>query len=284
MTDTSVPTPRAAPEDEAPDDEVPEGGTPEAPEPSRFEVLVEERVRRARYTHHLTRAVLTPEEAVTAVLVERRAAVWVPTLTFVATVVSAVAAVVLATRLRSDPADPSGNQLVVVTVTVGLLAAALATLLRAEAHYQRLRPVGRVVRHDVADAYEAVRDAPRRLVECGAPLLMLRRVAELVPAAEQLVDALAAYSLGGGTRVRQHPAYSRILRMRAEVEALEVLLAEADESVLAEPVDGGDATLPMPHQIASFDGLADLAELLDLAAEERGRSSEVAALSGHSDV
>ena len=129
---------------------------------SRFAELVEEHLQRARYAHPLTRAVFTPDELVISAAVERRAAVWVPVTTVGATVVSAVAAVVLASRLRADPSDPTGSQLVVVTVTVCLLAAAFGTLLRSEVHYDRLRPRGRTVRTDVADAYEAVRDAPRR--------------------------------------------------------------------------------------------------------------------------
>jgi hypothetical protein len=251
----------------------------ESAERNRFAELVEERVRRAHYAHHLTRPVFTPEESALAVLVERRAAVWVPTMTFVATVVSAVAAVVLATRLRSDPTDPSGNQLVVVTVTVCLLAAAFATLLRAEVHYDRLRPRGRVVRHDVADAYELVRDAPRRLVHHEASIDVLRRVADLLSTAELLVDALATYRAVGGTRVRAHPAYERILRMRAEVEAIEVMLAEQDspeEQHRSAPPDLQDppqrslagagyvdrTPLPHPDQVADYAGLADLADSL----------------------
>jgi hypothetical protein len=248
-------------EDEAEDDDA-EDEDAESAQRRRFAELVEERVRRARYAHHLTRPVFTPAESAMAALVERRASVWVPTMTFVATIVSAIAAVVLATRLRSDPTDPSGNQLIVVTVTVCLLAAAFATLLRAEVHYERLRPRGRVVRHDVADAYELVRDAPRRLVQKDAPLDVLRRIAALLPAAEQLVDALASYSADGGTRVRAHPAYERIIRMRAEVEALEVMLEEAEKSAIADPVHGVDAPLPQPEQVADYDGLVDLAESL----------------------
>lgn len=252
-------------------------------QPSRFEELVEEHVRRARYAHHLTRPIFTPEESVMAVLVERRAAVWVPTMTFVATVVSAVATVVLATRLRSDPTDPSGNQLFIVTVTVCLLAAAFATLIRAEVHYERLRPRGRVVRHDVADAYDLVRDAPRRLVRHEAPVEVLRRVAGLLPTAERLVDALASYTLRGGTQVRAHPAYERIIRMRAEVEALELLLKEQREREAAEQegrpekpvrrepppmagtverVTGTAPRLPPPEQVPDYTGLEDLATTL----------------------
>lgn len=282
------PADEAADEAQAPAED-PEEDSGEQPEEepdevSRFEELVEERVRRARYAHHLTRAVLTPEESATAVIVERRAAVWVPTMTLLVTVASAVAAIVLATRLRSDPSDPGGNQPLVVTITVCLLAAAFATLLRAELHYARLRPRGRLVRHDVADAYELVRDAPRRLVRKGAPVPVLKRVAELLPAAEQLVDLLSAYTAGGGAQVRLHPAYERIIRMRAEVEALEVLLAEQQRAQVAagagasgpagpagtaaalpdlaglhEAAAHGAAELPAPDQVPDFEGLGDLA-------------------------
>lgn len=233
-----------------------------AAERARFAELVEERVRRARYGHHLTRAVFTPAEAALVASVERRAAVWVPTMTILATLVSAIAAVVLATRLRSDPTDPNGNQLALVTVTVCLLAAAFGTLLRAEIHYQRIRPTGRVVRHDIADAYEVVREAPARLVRNDAPLAVLRRVADLLPVAEQLVDVLAAYIADGGTRVRAHPAYERITRMRAEVEALEVMLEETVRSAVPDPVHGVEARLPHADQVADYDDLVDLAESL----------------------
>jgi len=265
----------AAGDPEDSDEEEGEASDEAAARRTRFAELVEERVRRARYAHHLTRAIFTPGEAATAVIVEKRAAVWVPTLTFVATLVSAAAAVVLATRLHGDPADPTGHQLLIVMITVCLLAAAFGILLRAEVHYERLRPRGRTVRHDVADAYEIVRDAPRRLVRLDAPLTVLRGVSDLLPAAEQMVDALVEYAAIGGSRVREHPAYERILRMRAEVEALEVILAERAERDLEKELgrtprtsdvrvlstDG--APLPRPEQVPTFAGLADLAATLD---------------------
>jgi hypothetical protein len=232
---------------------------------SRFAELVEERLQRARYAHPLTRAVFTPDELVIAAAVERRAAVWVPVTTVGATVVSAVAAVVLASRLRSDPTDPTGSQLVVVTVTVCLLAAAFGTLLRSEVHYDRLRPRGRTVRTDVADAYEAVRDAPRRLVEADAPAEVLVRVVNLLPVAEQLVDAIVHYTREGGIRVKAHPAYERIVRMRAEVEALEQLLGELETRETSHPrvvgIDG--APLPKPEHVASYRGLGDIADAIE---------------------
>jgi hypothetical protein len=232
---------------------------------SRFAELVEERLQRARYAHPLTRAVFTPDELVISAAVERRAAVWVPVTTVGATIVSAVAAVVLASRLRADPTDPTGSQLVVVTVTVCLLAAAFGTLLRSEVHYDRLRPRGRTVRTDVADAYEAVRDAPRRLVDADAPAQVLVRVVNLLPVAEQLVDAIVHYTREGGIRVKAHPAYERIVRMRAEVEALEQLLGEleARETSRTRVVGIDGAPLPKPEHVASYRGLSDIADAIE---------------------
>lgn len=232
---------------------------------SRFAEIVEERLQRARYAHPLTRAVFTPDELVVSAAVERRAAVWVPVTTVGATVVSAVAAVVLASRLRSDPTDPTGSQLVVVTVTVCLLAAAFGTLLRSEVHYDRLRPRGRTVRTDVADAYETVRDAPRRLVEADAPAQVLVRVVNLLPVAEQLVDAIVHYTREGGIRVKAHPAYERIVRMRAEVEALEQLLGELEtrENSTTRVVGVDGAPLPKPEHVASYRGLSDIADAIE---------------------
>lgn len=251
--------------DEATDDDDAEEEEEEDERVSRFAELVEERLQRARYAHPLTRAVFTPDELVISAAVERRAAVWVPVTTVGATVVSAVAAVVLASRLRSDPTDPTGSQLVVVTVTVCLLAAAFGTLLRSEVHYDRLRPRGRTVRTDVADAYEAVRDAPRRLVEADAPAQVLVRVVNLLPIAEQLVDAIVHYTREGGIRVKAHPAYERIVRMRAEVEALEQLLGELEtrESPHTRVVGVDGAPLPKPEHVASYRGLSDIADILE---------------------
>jgi hypothetical protein len=253
------------PEDDPDDEEEDEEEEEEDERVSRFAELVEERLQRARYAHPLTRAVFTPDELVISAAVERRAAVWVPVTTVGATVVSAVAAVVLASRLRSDPTDPTGSQLVVVTVTVCLLAAAFGTLLRSEVHYDRLRPRGRTVRTDVADAYETVRDAPRRLVEADAPAEVLVRVVNLLPVAEQLVDAIVHYTREGGIRVKAHPAYERIVRMRAEVEALEQLLGELEAHETSRTrvagIDG--APLPKPEHVATYRGLGDIADAIE---------------------
>ena len=230
---------------------------------SRFQALVEERLALAKYSHPLARAVLTPEEMVISEVVERRASVWVPVSTLTATVVSAVAAVVLASRLGSDPSQLDGGQFGVVAVTVLLLAASFVTLLRAEVHFEKLRPKGRVVRADVADAYDAVRDAPRRMLEANAPHQVLVRVAGLLAPAERLVDAIVEYTNSGGLKVKAHPAYERLLRMRAEVEALEMMLDETEPDKLLAADAGEKAPLPKPEQVPEYESLTDIADFID---------------------
>jgi hypothetical protein len=245
---------------------------PEEPEDglARFQRLVEERVRRLRYSHGLRRAIYTPEEEILRRIVDRRAAVWVPAFTFAATAGSAVAAIVLATRIGSDPGEQTGAAFWVVLGAVALLAGCFLTVVRSEVYFQRLRPGGRVVRTDVADAYEAVRDAPRAFVELGAEPQILTRIADLLPVADQLVDALTDYAASGGTLVRAHPAYDRIIRMRAEVEVLAQLLAEAGHREPGErPWTQRDASAPVPRpeQIADYESLGDIASFVEQPGE-----------------
>ncbi len=244
---------------------------PETDDPRiiRFRELVEERLERARYTHALARSVLTPEELAVNELVERRSSVWVPASTFLATMVAAVAAVVLATRLHSDPSQVSGTSVMVVIVTVVLLSASFVTLLRSEVHFDRLRRRGRLVRTDVADAYETVRDAPRRLLELNAPHEAMVRVAGLLPTAERLVNLLVSYTATGGTKVKSHPAYERLIRMRAEIEALELTIEE--NGLTAGPVELGDSDhlLSATDPLGGYDGVGDFADLSDIFGEHR---------------
>jgi len=231
----------------------------------RFVEMVEERVKRLRYSHALTRHVYTTEEKLIRGVVDRRAAVWVPTFTFVAIVGSAVAAVVLASRLKSDPVDDYGTQFYVVLGAVGLLAASFVALFRSEVYFDRLRPRGRLVRADVADAYDVVQDAPRVFVELGATRDVLERVAEFGPTAERLVDALVDYAGVGGTLMRAHPAYDRVIRMRAEVEVLALLLEDAGATDPTAPrrVDDLSTPLPRPDQVADFESLGDIAVFIE---------------------
>ena len=248
-------------EDEAVDED--DEDFEEEPDPRRvrFNELVEERLARARYSHPMARVVMTPEELVLGAMVERRAAVWVPASTFCATVVSAVSAVVLAAKLHSDPSNVSSSQVLVVLITVILLAASFVVLLRSEVHFERIRPKGRLVRADVADAYETVRDAPRRLLDVHAEHEVLVRVAGLLPAAERLVDSLVEYSTMGGVKIKAHPAYDRLLRMRAEIEAIEIMLEEAEGG--AERVLPEFAALPRPEQVTEYESLSDIAAFID---------------------
>lgn len=221
---------------------------------ARFRELVEERVRRLRYSHGLMRTIYTPDEQLLLAAVERQAALWVPTFTLVALVGSAVAVLVLATRVGRDPQQQGGTAFAVVLGAVVLLGSSFLALFRSEVHFARLRPRGRSVRADVADAYDAVRDAPRTFLTLGAGPLVLARVADLLPTADRLVDALVLYDASGGTLVRAHPAYDRIIRMRAEVEVLAGILADEPR----EPF------IPMPRaeQVADFESLSDLAAFI----------------------
>lgn len=232
----------------------------------RFVEMVEERVKRLRYSHALTRHVYTTEEKLIRSVVDRRASVWVPTFTFVATVGSAVAAVVLASRLRSDPVEDYGTQFYIVLGAVVLLAASFIALFRSEIYFDRLRPHGRLVRADVADAYDVIQDAPRVFVELGASQDVLERVAEFGPTSERLIDALVEYAGVGGTLMRAHPAYDRVIRMRAEIEVLALMLEDAgatDPSAPRRRVGGSDAALPRPDQVADYESLGDIAVFIE---------------------
>lgn len=184
-----------------------------------FARRVEERVVAARYHHHLERVVLTPHEQSRAKELDQQAAVWVPVVTFAVTAVCAVVVVFLATHF-AGPSGPDGlGDLVVAVVMVGFLVAGFATLLRSQAYFEELRPVGRRVRCDVADAYETVRDAAAVFVELGVPPAALTRVADLLPQAERLLDFLVQLAAGGGV-VKGHPVYEQLIRMGAEVTVL----------------------------------------------------------------
>lgn len=241
--------------DVEPDAEPVESEPVEEPDPAAvFAALVEDRVRRVRYSHGLTRAVYTVQEQATLAVVDRRAAVWVPAFTGAALVGSAVAVLVLATRVGRDPQQQSGAAFTAVLGAVLLLGASFLALFRSEVHFARLRPAGRSVRADVADAYDVVRDAPRAFLHLGAGPDVLARIADLLPTADRLVDALVLYQASGGTLVRAHPAYDRIIRMRAEVEVLAGILADDTREPLI--------PLPRAEHVADFESLSDLAAFI----------------------
>lgn len=232
-----------------------------------FEQRVEERVRQATYLHGLRRVVHTPEEIARAREVERQASIWVPTSTFAVTSLCAVAAVGLAVRFSSDPTRSGFMAVLVAVATVGLIAAGFGALVRSQAYFDDQRPGGRLVRCDIADAYETVRDAPAVFIELGVPPAALSRVADLLPVAERLVDALAGYETAGGTRPKDQPAYDQIIRMAAEVTVLTDLAEErvgrrsARRRDRAAAVARGTQPEPEPVTVA-FQSLADVAAVI----------------------
>ena len=184
-----------------------------------FACRVNDRVIAARYHHDLMRPVLTPHEQSTARALEQHAAVWVPVITFSVTAVCAVVVVFLATRM-SGPAGAGGwSDLFVAAVMVAFLAAGFGALMRSQAYFDALRPPGRLVRYDVADAYETVRDAASVFVELGVPPQALTRIADLLPQAERLLDFLVDYQARGGI-VKGHAGYEQLIRMGAEITVL----------------------------------------------------------------
>lgn len=186
---------------------------------AEFERRVAERLRTARYRHSLKRTVFSPRELATRREIEHAAAVWVPVITFAVTAVCAVLVVLLATSVARNPGHGRMADLLVAVVTLGLLVAGFATLTRSQEHFDGLRPSGREIRCDLADAYETVRDGAAVFVELGVPPAALSRVADLQPQAERLVDFLVALE-GKGRPVRGHPAYEQLILMGVEVTVL----------------------------------------------------------------
>lgn len=232
-----------------------------------FERRVEDRIRQAMQLHGLRRVVHTPAEIARAREVERQASVWVPMSTFAVTSLCAVAAIGLAVRFSSDPTRSSFMGVLVSVATVALIAAGFGALVRSQAYFDQQRPGGRLVRSDVADAYETVRDAPAVFLELGVPPAALSRVADLLPVAERLVDALAAHEASGGARSRDQAAYVQMIRMAAEVTVLTDLAEErAGRRSLrrrdrAADVRHGRQPQPEPVDVA-VQSLADVAAII----------------------
>ncbi|HEY0890583.1 MAG TPA: hypothetical protein VGE38_13325 [Nocardioides sp.] len=233
---------------------------------AEFGRRVEERMVVARYLHNLERVVLTPPEQSRAKELDQQAAVWVPVVTFAVTAVCAVVVVFLATHF-SGPSAPEGiGDLLVAVVMVGFLVAGFATLLRSQSYFDALRPTGRRVRCDVADAYETVRDAAAVFVELGVPPAALTRVADLLPQAERLLDFLVQRAAAGGV-VKGHPAYEQLIRMGAEITVLTDMAEErlgrrSHRRRDREREDPREENVIDEASLDRFDTLADIAVML----------------------
>lgn len=234
--------------------------------PDEFARRVEDRVRVARYAHSLKRVVLSPTELAEGREIEQQAAVWVPIVTFTVTAVCAVIVVLLATTIAGSPGHGRMSEAIVAIAMVGFLVAGFSTLTRSQDYFDGRRPRGRLVRTDLADAYETVRDGAAVLVELGVPPAALSRVADLLPQAELLVDFLVGHEARGGV-VRSHPAYDQLTLMGAEVTVLtdmaEERLGRRSSRRRDRLADGERAGRSVDEAaLTPFDTLADLVAML----------------------
>ncbi|WP_344047605.1 hypothetical protein [Nocardioides panacihumi] len=248
------------------DDVVEETDGAEDDTADEFTRRVEDRVRIARYAHSLKRVVHSPSELTKGREIEQQAAVWVPIVTFTVTAVCAVIVVLLATTVAGDPGHGRLSEAFVALATVGFLVAGFSTLSRSQDYFDVRRPGGRLIRTDLADAYETVRDGAAVLVELGVPPAALSRVADLLPQAERLVDFLVDHEARGGV-VRGHPAYDQLTLMGAEVTVLtdmaEERLGRRSSRRRDRPVDAERAEQPPDEAgVTPFDTLADLVAML----------------------
>jgi hypothetical protein len=247
----------------AADDATAEGAAEETAE--EFARRVQARVQVARYGHSMKRVVHSPSELAAIREIEQQARVWVPVITFAVTAVCAVVVVFLATTTAGDPGHGRGSDALVALATVGFLVAGFLTLTRSQDYFDVRRPGGRVVRTDLADAYETVRDGAAVLVELGVPPAALTRVADLLPQAELILDFLVRYDAAGGV-VRSHPAYEQLILMGAEVTVLtdmaEERMCRRSTRRRDRPTDDGRDERPVDEPVSPFDTLADLVAML----------------------
>jgi len=249
----------------------PEGGHghPDAGEPDdvyrppTFRERVDLKVPLLRYANNLHRVIHTPQERERLRQVDRRAAVWVPLATVGIIGFCAVIAVALAVRIIGDDTTSAGARSLTVVVVAGVVVGCFVLLLRSQDHWENLRPHGRVVRTDVADAYETVRDAPFVLVELGVNDERLGRVVDLLPIADRLVDFMVEHQATSTMPIKGHPVYEELIRMAAEVQ----VIVEMRQEALGHraPVTGQqwwNTRVPARGEIAGFDSLADIAETI----------------------
>lgn len=239
-----------------------------------FARRVEARVQVARSGQSLKRVVHSPAELAATRELDQQAGVWVPVLTFAVTAVCAVLLVLLATTTAGDPTHGRRSDVLVALATVGLLVAGFLTLTRSQDYFDARRPGGRLIRTDLADAYETVRDGAAVLVELGVPPAALARVADLLPQAELLVDFVVEYDARGGV-VRGHPAYEQLILMGAEVTVLtdmaEERLCRRSTRRRDRPAEEVRDQQPPETPLSPFDTLADLVAMLGPDVPPSGR-------------
>lgn len=169
---------------------------------------------------HRLRAVYSPAQRVQLREVDRREAVWMPVWTVLTVVACAGVAIAICIQILGFGSNTVMQRAACGVLVVIAIAICVAILLRIQAHWHRLRPRGRVVPRDVADAYEVVRDAPELLANLGLPADRLGRVYDLLPAVEPLVDFLAQNAAASPGALRASTAYRQLIRAAAEVHVL----------------------------------------------------------------
>ncbi|SFC49435.1 hypothetical protein SAMN04487968_10763 [Nocardioides terrae] len=231
-----------------------------------FARRVEERAGLAAYRHGTRRVVHTLGELAEVRDVRRHANVWVPLATFAVTAVCAVLVALLTTTL-AEPGHGWATELAAGIVTIAVVVGGFAVLTRAQDHFEERGPRGRLVRADLADAYETIRDGTAVLVRLGVPPSALAMVADLLPRADRMLGLLVEHEARGGD-VRRHAAYGALIRMGAQVT---VLTDMAEERMGQRSGMRRDRPLPAPPRVeptpaeralSTLEVIADLIEML----------------------
>jgi len=249
------PEPEAEPEPEPEPEEEPEDL------PLSFRRRVETRARTMRYANNLHRPTFTPDEKERLQSVNRSASFWVPILTVGLVAFCAIVSVALAVHIVANEEASVTTRTISVGGIALVLIGCFTLLLRSQDHFDHMRPRGRFVRNDIADAYEAIRDAPYLLVDLQASDELLQRVADLLPVAERLVDYLVEHEATSHTPVRLSPAYDELIKIGAEVNVVVEMRQEA-LGLKPRPPSGGEW---WTERVAGVGELPGYASLVDLA-------------------
>jgi hypothetical protein len=245
---------------------------------NEFERRVNERVRVARYPHSLKRLTYSPRDLTRIKDLDAQAAVWVPVVTFAVTAVCAMIVVILATQVADDSTRGKTADLVVGVVVLVFLGAGFGTLVKSQAYFDRLRPPGRFVRTDLADAYETIRDGAAVFLDLGVVPQALSRIADLLPQSEGLLDVIVDLD-ARGISIKGHAAYEQLIRMGAEVTVLTDMAEERlgrrslrrkDRNATA---DRNEPRL-IDETLTPFQTLADLAEMIGIEIPPPRESAE----------
>jgi len=258
-------TPEASTEPDPEEPQEPHADPPDDPVARDFTRRVEERAALATYRHSIRRTVHSLAELAEARELRRHAGVWMPLVTFAVTGLGAVLVALLVTS-AAGPDEAWATDLVAGVLTIGVVAGGFGILIWAQDHFEERGPRGRLVRADVADAYETVREGTAVLVELGVPPTALAMVADLLPRADLLLDLLVEHEARGGD-VRRHAAYAALIRMGAQVT---VLTDMAEERMGQRSGTRRDRPPPQPpveptpaeRALSTLEVIADLIEML----------------------